>query len=341
MARPRQLLVGALTGAVFLGMASPAIAAPGDTITFSDSRLADSGGLAADPDRSVYWLVNPTDGGTGSVAAIHPDGSPAGTVSFDASPSRVESLSYVNGRLYVGDIGDARGDRSAISVYRLEALGYGTSAPFTQWTLHYPDGPHDALAMMVSPRGNVWIVTKGDPGGFYYAPAPADSGEYELIWESEAPSWVTDGVFIDPTTVVLRTYNSVLRLDMTLYTVTAQQAAPEQPQGESVTTSLDGSGLLLGSRNEPLLIKAELPTTMQPLEPAPSIPPASATPTPSPTPTAPTAEPGSPASNGGQPSSAITALGIAALISAAAAALVYWRAQPSSRGPARRRHSGG
>ena len=132
MARPRQLLVGALTGAVFLGMASPAIAAPGDTITFSDSRLADSGGLAADPDRSVYWLVNPTEGGTGSVAAIHPDGSPAGTVSFDASPSRVESLSYVNGRLYVGDIGDARGDRSAISVYRLEALDYGTSAPFTQ-----------------------------------------------------------------------------------------------------------------------------------------------------------------------------------------------------------------
>ena len=82
-------------------------------------------------------------------------------------------------------------------------------------------------------------------------------------------------------------------------------------------------------------------SAMQPLEPAPSIPPASATPTPSPTPTAPTAEPGRPASNGGQPSSAITALGIAALISAAAAALVYWRSQPSSRGPARRRHSGG
>lgn len=339
MARPRQFLVGALTGAFLLGMASPVIAAPGDTITLSDSRLADSGGLAADPDRWVYWLVNPTDDGTGSVAAIHPDGSLAGTVSFDASPAQVESLAYVDGRLYVGDIGDAQGDRSAISVYRLEALDYSTSAPFTQWTLYYPDGPHDALAMMVSPRGNVWIVTKGDPGGFYYAPAPTDSGEYDLLWESEAPAWVTDGVFSDPMTVILRTYNSVLRLDMTLYTVTAQEAAPEQPQGESVTTSLDGDGLLLGSRNEPLLIEAALPTTMQPLEPAPSIPPASATA--SPTPTAPTAEPGRPASNGGQPSSAITALGIAALISAVAAALVYWRSRPSSRGPARRRYSGG
>ena len=33
--------------------------------------------------------------------------------------------------------------------------------------------------------------------------------------------------------------------------------------------------------------------------------------------------------------------GLAALISAADAALVYWRAKPSSKGPARRRHSGG
>lgn len=336
MATSRQLLVGALTAVVFLGTSNSAVATPGDSVTLAEPRLAESGGLATDPDRWVYWLVNPTGDGTGGVAAIHPDGSLAGTVSFDATPSQAESLAYHDDRLYVGDIGAGDGARSSVTVYRLESLDFGTSVPYTEWVLHYPDGSHDASAMMVSPRGNVWIVTKGDPGGLYYTPAPTDSGEYELLWESEAPSWVTDGVFVDPSTVVLRTYNSLLRLDMTLYTVTAQESAPEQPQGESVAKTLDGDGLLLGSRNDPLLLEVAMPAAMQPLEPAPSIPPASATPTPSPTPTTPTPQPGSTPTNGAQSGGTVTALGIAALISVAAAALVYWRSRPSSRGPARR-----
>ncbi len=185
--------------------------------------------------------------------------------------------------------------------------------------------------MMVSPRGNIWIVTKGDPGGLYYVPAPAESGEYALEYVADAPAWVTDGTFIGPTTVVLRTYTSVLTYDMTLYSVLSQAAAPEQPQGESLTSTLDGAAVLLGSKGTDQWVEVAVPTVMEALPAVPSVPPASlqpASPEPPETPTA-TVEPAP--QSGPFASKTLTALAIAALVSVGAGVLVYWRTRPGVR----------
>ena len=330
MGRARRI-AGAGAALVVLGAGVPALASPGDIITIQDATLTASGALATDEDRGLYWTANPQGNGGGSVHALNPDGSLAGEVRYDAAPSQVEGLAYFNGQLYVGDVGDPQLSRGAVTVYRLESLEFGSSAPYSQWTLSYPDGAHDSATMMVSPRGNIWIVTKGDPGGLYYVPAPAESGEYALEYVADAPAWVTDGTFIGPTTVVLRTYTSVLTYDMTLYSVLSQAAAPEQPQGESLTSTLDGAAVLLGSKGTDQWVEVAVPTVMEALPAVPSVPPASlqpASPEPPETPTA-TVEPAP--QSGPFASKTLTALAIAALVSVGAGVLVYWRTRPGVR----------
>ena len=73
----------------------------------------------------------------------------------------------IRGRtLYVGDIGDNLAQRPEIVVYRLPEPPPGaTSAAAERIALRYPDGAHDAEALLVDPRdGSLVIVTK-DFGG--------------------------------------------------------------------------------------------------------------------------------------------------------------------------------
>ena len=73
----------------------------------------------------------------------------------------------IRGRtLYIGDIGDNLAQRPEIAVYRMPE----TSTVAEKITLRYPDGPHDAEALLVDPRdGTIVIVTKNftGPAGVY------------------------------------------------------------------------------------------------------------------------------------------------------------------------------
>ena len=87
----------------------------------------------------------------------------------------------IRGRtLYVGDIGDNLAQRPDIAVYRFAEPAPGATARATRIVLRYPDGPHDAEALLVDPRnGTLVIVTKdfGGRSGVYIAAeaAPAQA----------------------------------------------------------------------------------------------------------------------------------------------------------------------
>lgn len=260
--------VALLAAAILLAPA--ATAAPGDVVTLPNDLVATQA-LASDASRGVYWTA--PDGAR--LVAVNPSGSKAGEVTWDAEVSSVDALANLDGKIYAAQLGDGEAV-SQVTVDRLEAVSYGSSSPFSRWTFSYPDGPKAADAMMVSPKGNIWIVTKGNPGGFYYAPAPDSSGNFILTREADAPAWVTDGVFVDASTAVLRTYTTVLSVDMFSYQTTGAQAAPEQDRGEAVATTLSGSGVLLGSVGDPKLVEAERPTVVESLPAAPSAAPGGA-----------------------------------------------------------------
>jgi hypothetical protein len=79
--------------------------------------------------------------------------------------------------LYIGDIGDNLQDRSEVVVYRVpepEVTGSsGVTAAAEALTLRYPDGSHNAEALLVHPQtGDLYIVVKEVNPGIYVARAP-------------------------------------------------------------------------------------------------------------------------------------------------------------------------
>ena len=68
--------------------------------------------------------------------------------------------------LYVADIGDNDAERKRITIYRFQEPSRAEASVAVKDVFHatYPDGAHDAEALLVTPAGGLLIVTKGDTG---------------------------------------------------------------------------------------------------------------------------------------------------------------------------------
>jgi hypothetical protein len=152
----------------------------------ANTQLAELSGLVRSRDhRKVLWAHNDS-GDAPRVFAIGIDGADLGTVSIGgATALDWEDIALGPGpggrdHLYLGDIGDNQATRDEIVVYRVQepdppsppnapAGGSGAAAA-DRLTLHYPDGAHDAEALLVDARtGDLVIVTKVSegPAGVY------------------------------------------------------------------------------------------------------------------------------------------------------------------------------
>lgn len=248
--------VGAVLGVWVLLVASLLVGATGraaadSTVAFTvnDSRITRSSGLTVDPDDNVYWTVNNSAGG-GRAFALDDSGRVRGTINFRAKVVDVEAVHYVDHALYIADIGDKRADRRFVTVYVLyQPQPDNAVVLYRAYDFAYPDGPHDAATMLISGSGQIYLVTKEAHGGIYQAPAaPSRTDVNPLTRVGDAPPYVTDGQFLTDGRIALRSYVDVSILDPNRDDkVVARAATPFQPQGESLTQSLDGSSLLLGS----------------------------------------------------------------------------------------------
>jgi hypothetical protein len=121
--------------------------------------------------------------------------------------------------LFVGDIGDNDAVRDSVQVYRVPepalGAGAGATAPAARLDLRYPDGAHDAEALLLDPlRHELVLVIKRLGGGrAYTAPAAVAEGPggAAVTTLRRGPAvdlgWVTAGdVSGDGRIVALRTY---------------------------------------------------------------------------------------------------------------------------------------
>ena len=154
-----------------------------------------------------------------------------------------------------------------ITIYRVPepAEGSGTAQVDGVFHASYPDGPHDAEALLMTPDGRLHIVTKGDTGpvSFYRFPAELRFRQHDApraSWRSarlEAAGErdrVTDGaVSPDGQWAVLRSTGS-----LTFYRTAdllsgqwreagrAALASLGEPQGEGVAFGGDNTVFLMG-----------------------------------------------------------------------------------------------
>ncbi|GAA2111988.1 hypothetical protein GCM10009841_35250 [Microlunatus panaciterrae] len=324
------LLLGLLLPTVFAP--TPAAAEVTPVFTIKDKRIAESSGLATDTGRGLYWTVN--DSGGGAVAyGLADDGSVQGTLSFRADVRDVEAVAVHDNHLYVADIGDNNASRNFVTVYVFnDPTPDNRTVSYQSYDFRYPDGPRDAETLLINSAGRLFLVSKEGKGGIYAAPAqPSRQGVNQLQRVGDAPAYVTDGVVLPSDgRLALRTYVSLEVMDAGSYDVTARAALPFQPQGESITTTLDGRALLVGSEGTSSAVyRIPIPTKVAAVPSGSASPPRSAAPT-----TAP-ADPGTtpPASGsdteGRSRRGTLLALGLAAALAVIAGVIVF--AAPSRR----------
>jgi hypothetical protein len=170
--------------------------------------------------------------------------------------------------VYVGDIGDNDAARARITVYRVPEPPAGTvDSAQVNGVFHatYPDGAHDAEALLITPDGTMFVVTKGDTGpvAVYRFPRTLTTGATVRLERVGAPreagrpgrdDRITDGsVSPDGTWTVLRTTGR-----LSFYRTTALLAGQwreerriglkdiGEPQGEGVAFGADNSIYVAG-----------------------------------------------------------------------------------------------
>ena len=177
--------------------------------------------------------------------------------------------------LYIGDIGDNASSRPSIDVYRVAEpkVGETVTTAAARLRLRYPDGPHDAEALLVDPlRGDLVLVTKFIGGArAYRTAAGAPAGSYTLTaGPSVDLSFVTAGdVSADGRVVVLRGYDRVgvwVRRGRERITTTLARAPCVSPtslagegQGEAIALDRRGTSFLTVAEGSPAVIRRYAP----------------------------------------------------------------------------------
>ncbi|HJP94298.1 MAG TPA: hypothetical protein VJ875_20225 [Pyrinomonadaceae bacterium] len=278
---------------------TPARFGPPSTLAIiKNQSITESSGLVASRTTpGAYWTHN--DSGDGPfVYALDTRGDSLGVFHITGAqavdwediaigPGPLPNKSY----LYIGDIGDNDEIRSEVVVYRvaepvLSAANRNsttkhpiTTEPAEAIRLRYPDGKHDAEALLVHPTtGNIYIVSKvmiASPV-VYEAAAPLNAGKpitMRRIGEIRIPSlfggMITGGsVSPDGRRVALcdyfQGYELVLPRGAANFDEIWKQKMigfdlGKRKQGEAITYRLDGKALLATSEGkQPPLIQVEI-----------------------------------------------------------------------------------
>jgi hypothetical protein len=248
-----------------------------------DDRLTELSGLAATG--SGYVVVNDGSDLAGHRKIFYLDARCAvvRTLSYPSRPRDTEDLGIArDGTLWVADIGDNDAERSTVALWRLAP---GAKAPVL-YRLSYPDGAHDAEALLLAPSGTAIIVTKSVAAGGVYVPAgPLTAGRttpLRRVGDVALPLTTTSNPFSfagrlvitggavspDGRFAVLRTYADAFEFDVSGGDVVAAVttgraravAMPDEPQGESVAYTADGTALLTVSEgSDPVILRYPLP----------------------------------------------------------------------------------
>jgi hypothetical protein len=238
--------------------------------------LPEGSGLAAsrrNPGR--FWAHN--DSGDPVLVALDANGRVAGRLQL--SGAAVEDWEAVavgpcpaGSCIYVGDVGDNEAERKRITVYRVSepANAAGSATVTDVFHATYPDGAHDAEALLIAPDSRLHVVTKGDTGAvaLYRFPSELQSGATMRLERVGAPrprgnnDRITDGaVSPDGRWVALRSTDALMLYRATdLLTGNWREAGRvplntlAEPQGEGVTFAADNSLYLIsegGGKKQP------------------------------------------------------------------------------------------
>jgi hypothetical protein len=237
---------------------------PGSRLcTLQDPEVFESSGLV---DRGEVLFTTNDSGDDAVVYGI--DAAGCATVSRTRYAEEVEDAEALapgaGGGVWVGDIGDNRRRRAEIAVHRIRPEN--GEQPGDRYSLVYPDGAHDAEALLVHPRTQrVFVVSKSVFGGTVYAAPRAltEGSRNRLTAFAGVRGLVTDGAFFpDGRRVLLRSYGTASVYTFPGFGLVGTVRLPAQPHGEGVSVGADGRVLLSSEGVRADVLQVRLPAAL-------------------------------------------------------------------------------
>lgn len=242
--------------------AEPGAAEPGEKLCkISEPRLAEVSGLVATKDG---YIALPDGGDTLELFELNKKCQVTQRHSFQEDPFDPEDLAITqDGTLWVADVGDNELERDTVALWKIAPDK--SSAELNRLT--YPDGKHDAEALLMQPDGKPVIVTKDLKGtgisGIYRADQPLRGEEpspMKKLGEVKLKATGTGGYQYGPVgqklvtgaamspdgkRAVVRTYADAYEWKVSggdvakalTKTKPLRTPLPGEPQGESITFS--------------------------------------------------------------------------------------------------------
>ncbi|WP_203808119.1 hypothetical protein [Paractinoplanes tereljensis] len=303
------LLAAAVVGVAVPGVAVAADDGPQQVCEVGDKRLTELSGLAATGTGYVVVDDSSDQASHRKIFYLTKKCKVDRTVSYPSRPRDTEDLGIAaDGTLWVADIGDNNGNRATIALWRLAP---GAKEP-QLYRLTYPDGAHDAEALLLTRAGTPILVTKSIASASVYVPdGELKAGKTTTLRQAGSVTVPVTGtsnpfglpgrlvitggaVSPDGRHAVLRTYADAFEFEVSGDDVVGaitkgtptQIALPDEPQGESIAYTVDGTALLTVSEEKdgkdavilryPLADRA--PVTIPPTSAAPSATTSSAAP---------------------------------------------------------------
>jgi len=300
-ARTRAVLLVAFLVALTGG---PAWAGPNDYYGTASDRCAvddpeidELSGLVVRPGGDMFLVEDSTpepNPGAGSILMYHLAADCAvlngGPAVFAQDPNDIEDLAGRGETLWFADIGDNGANRETVALITVSLSPSDPQGPQV-YRFTYPDGPHDAEALLLPPNGTPYIVTKELDGrsGVYRPGAPLDATSdvmLDKLGEVEfAPTGTPGGpvgragqvlvtggaVSGDGQFLALRTYTDAYVWPLESSDVwaalkappVAVVALPDAAQGEAISFAENSRNLVVGSEGVGSVI-TEIPM-VQPL----------------------------------------------------------------------------
>ncbi len=263
------ILAAGLLGAVVLPLSEAPAAESTSRVVFrfADDRIVESSGLV---DLGAAMVTTNDSGDSGRVFVVDPDsGRTVGVTDYAPAVVDVEALAPGGSEeVWVGDIGDNERTRPWISAYRVPVSAAQTEVASPEvYYLNYPDGPHDAEAMVVDDTGRLVVVTKSALGGqVYRAPAELSATSANLLERvGEVDEYVTDAALTgDQRHVLLRSLAQASLYTYPDFELVTRFELPSQRQGEGVSIG-PGDRLRLSSEGGgSAVLEMDLPVPDQP-----------------------------------------------------------------------------
>lgn len=183
-----------------------------------------------------------------------------------SGPGPVEGKNY----LYIGNIGDNRGQYDQVYIYRIEEPVFsGSNAAESQTipaseietiTIEYPDGPRDAESLMIDPlTKDIYIISKREESVNVYKLAYPQSVSGTVVPEKVGKlpfTWITAGdISADGKEILLKTYDEVFywqreegqSIADVLKSTPVRVPYKKEPQGEAIAWGRDRAGFFTTS----------------------------------------------------------------------------------------------